>query len=95
MTDSIRISNAKGLYLEGIRDGNMVQALDKYTGDRYTQHSTGVRDGKEGFIEFLTLFLEHNKVRDIQVVRTIEDGNFIFCHVLSEPWQWRGPVGYC
>ena len=30
MTDSIRISNAKGLYLEGIRDGNMIEALDKY-----------------------------------------------------------------
>jgi predicted SnoaL-like aldol condensation-catalyzing enzyme len=81
MTDSIRISNAKGLYLEGIRDGNMAEALDKYTGDRYTQHSTGVRDGKEGFIEFFTPFLEHNKIRDIQVVRTIEDRNFVFCHV--------------
>ena len=55
MTDTIRISNAKGLYLEGIRDGNMVEALDKYTGERYTQHSTGVRDGKDGFIEFSPL----------------------------------------
>ncbi|MGR3659782.1 MAG: nuclear transport factor 2 family protein [Paracoccaceae bacterium] len=81
MTDSIRISNAKGLYLEGIRDGNMTEALDKYTGDRYTQHSTGVRDGKAGFIEFFTPFLENNPIRDIQVVRTIEDGRFVFCHV--------------
>ena len=81
MTDSIRVANAKGLYLEGIRDGNMVEALDKYTGDRYTQHSTGVRDGKEGFIEFFTPFLERNPERDIQVVRTIEDGRFVFCHV--------------
>ncbi len=81
MSDSIRVANAKGLYLEGIRDGNMVEALDKYTGERYTQHSTGVRDGKEGFIEFFTPFLERNPVRDIQVVRTIEDGRFVFCHV--------------
>lgn len=29
MTHSIRISNAMGLHLEGIRDGNMVEALDK------------------------------------------------------------------
>lgn len=68
MTDSIRIANAKGLYLEGIRDGNMKEALDKYTGDRYTQHSTGVRDGKDGFIEFFTPFLERHPVRDIQFV---------------------------
>ncbi len=81
MTDSIRVANAKGLYLEGIRDGKMVEALDKYTGDRYTQHSTGVRDGKEGFIEFFTPFLERSPVRDIQVLRTIEDGNFVFVHV--------------
>ncbi|WP_217356187.1 nuclear transport factor 2 family protein [Ruegeria arenilitoris] len=81
MTDSIRVANAKGLYLKGIRDGKMVEALDKYTGDRYTQHSTGVRDGKEGFIEFFTPFLERNPVRDIQVLCTIEDGNFVFVHV--------------
>lgn len=81
MTDSIRIANATGLYLEGIRDGNMREALDKYTGERYTQHSTGVRDGKEGFIEFFTPFLERNPIRDIQVKRTIEDGQYVFAHV--------------
>ena len=83
MTDSIRVSNAKGLYLEGIRDGNMREALDKYTGDRYTQHSTGVADGKEGFIEFFTPFLERNPIRDIQVVRAIEDGPYVFCHIFQ------------
>ena len=51
------------------------------TGDRYTQHSTGVKDRKEGFIEFFAPFLERNPIRDIQVVRTIEDGRFVFCHV--------------
>ncbi|WP_299425123.1 nuclear transport factor 2 family protein [uncultured Shimia sp.] len=81
MTDSIHLANANGLYLEGIRDGNMNEALDKYTGHRYTQHSAGVRDGKEGFIEFFTPFLERSPVRDIQVLRFIEDGNYVFVHV--------------
>lgn len=81
MGDSRKISNARALYLEGIRDGNMREALDKYTGERYTQHSTGVADGKEGFIEFFSPFLERNPVRDIQVVRAIEDGSYVFCHV--------------
>lgn len=81
MTDSTRVTNAKGLYLEGIRDGNVAEALDKYTGARYTQHSTGVRDGREGFTAFFTPFLERNPIRDIQVLRTIEDGRFVFCHV--------------
>ncbi|MEM6307466.1 MAG: nuclear transport factor 2 family protein [Pseudomonadota bacterium] len=81
MTQTTRTANAIGLYLEGIRDGNMAQALDKYTGDRYTQHSTGVRDGKDGFIEFFGPFLERNPIRDIQIKRTIEDGQYVFVHV--------------
>ena len=81
MTDSIRLQHAKGLYLEGIRDGKMEEALDKHVGDRYTQHSTGVADGKEGFKSFFTAFLERTPVRDIQVVRAIEDGQYVFCHV--------------
>ncbi len=81
MTESIKIAHAKGLYLEGIRDGKMQEALEKHVGDRYTQHSTGVADGKEGFMVFFAPFLERTPVRDIQVVRAIEDGRYVFCHV--------------
>ena len=81
MTDSRKIAHAKGLYLEGIRDGNIQDALDKYTGTRYTQHSTGVGDDKEGFMEFFGPFVERNPVRDIRVVRAIEDGQHVFVHV--------------
>jgi len=35
-----RIGNVTGLYLEGIRDGSPRRAVTKYTGCRYTQHST-------------------------------------------------------
>ncbi len=76
-----KLDNAKALYIEGIRDGNAVEAINEYTGDRYTQHSTGVRDGVDGFIEFFEAFLEKNPVRDINVVRAIEDGDFVFMHV--------------
>ena len=81
MTSSTKTDHAKGLYLEGIRDGNMREALDKYTGARYTQHSTGVGNGKDGFMEFFGPFLERNPVRDIRVVRAIEDGPHVFLHV--------------
>ena len=40
------LDNARALYMEGIRDGNPREAIEKYTGERYTQHSTGVPDGK-------------------------------------------------
>lgn len=77
---SKKLDNAKGLYLEGIQQGHAKEALDKYIGDRYTQHSTGVADGKEGFLEFFLPFLKRNPVRDIKIVRAIEDGQYVFVH---------------
>ena len=75
---SRKLKAAMNLYLEGIRDGHYVEAVTKYTGDRYTQHSTGVKDGKEGFIEFFGPFIERNPSRDIQIVRKLEDGQHVF-----------------
>lgn len=76
-----KLENAKGLYLDGIRDGNARQAVTRYTGDNYTQHSTGVRDGVDGFVAFFEPFIERNPVRDIRILRSIEDGRFVFLHV--------------
>ena len=78
---SKKLENAKSLYLEGIRDGNMQEALDKYTGARYTQHSAGVGDNKDGFMKFFGPFLKRNPVRDIQIIRAFEDGQYVFAHV--------------
>lgn len=75
---SAKLENAKALYMEGIRDGNAREAVEKYTGDRYTQHSTGVADGVEGFVEFFEPFIERNPSRDIQIVRGWEDGQYVF-----------------
>lgn len=73
-----KVKNAIALYLEGIRDGNPREAVAKYTGDRYTQHSTGVKDGQAGFIEFFEPFIERNPIRDIQIIRSLVDGQYVF-----------------
>jgi len=75
-----KLDNAKALYMEGIQAGRAREAVERYTGDRYTQHSTGVRDGVDGFVDFFGPFIERNPVRDIQIVRGIEDGDFVFLH---------------
>ena len=80
---SQKLENAKKLYLEGIRDGRM-EVVKEYSGDRYTQHSTGVADGAQGFMEFFKGFLERTKDRDIRIIRAIEDGNFVFVHVYQD-----------
>ena len=76
-----KLYHAKNLYLEGIKEGKVREAVAKYTGDQYIQHSTGVRDGQEGFIEFFEPFIERNPVRDIQVIRELVDGEYVFLHV--------------
>lgn len=81
---SRKLENATSLYMEGIRDGNVRQAVTKYTGQRYTQHSTGVRNGIEGFVEFFEAFLERCPVRDIRVIRSIVDGQYVFLQVFQD-----------
>lgn len=78
-----RLENAKRLYLEGIRDGNFIEAINTYAGDRYTQHSTPVKDGKDGFIEFFAEFIQRNPERDIEIVRGFEDGQYVFLHAVQ------------
>jgi predicted SnoaL-like aldol condensation-catalyzing enzyme len=81
LTLSQKLENARNLYLEGIRDGNAREAVTQYTGAWYTQHSTGVKDGVEGFVEFFEPFIARNPKRDIQIVRALEDGPYVFLHV--------------
>lgn len=80
---SQKLENAKALYLEGIRDGHAREAVTKYTGARYTQHSTGVKDGIEGFVEFFEPFIERNPKRDIQIIRGLVDGQYVFIHAFQ------------
>ncbi|MCR9138766.1 MAG: nuclear transport factor 2 family protein [Alphaproteobacteria bacterium] len=81
LTGTEKLRHASGLYLEGIGEGRVWEALNAHTGARYTQHSTGVGDGQQGFADFFEPFLARNPIRDIQVVRAIEDGPFVFLHV--------------
>jgi predicted SnoaL-like aldol condensation-catalyzing enzyme len=78
-----KTDNAIGLYMLGIKEGRPKQAVAKYIGAAYKQHSTGVKDGKAGFVEFFEDFIKRCPKRDIQVVRTIEDGKYVFVHVLQ------------
>lgn len=73
------LENVRKIYLEGIAGGNAREAVMAYTGHRYTQHSTGVGDGAEGFLEFFEPFVERNPERDITIKRIFDDGPWVFC----------------
>ncbi|MEM8970749.1 MAG: nuclear transport factor 2 family protein [Pseudomonadota bacterium] len=74
------LENVQRIYLEGIAGGNAREAVTKYTGHRYTQHSTGVGDGAEGFLEFFEPFVARNPKREIEILRIFEEGPWVFCH---------------
>lgn len=76
--------HALDLYMSGIRDGDAQAALERNIGDRYTQHSTGVKDGKDGFLEFFQPFLERNPVREMEVLHALQDGPHVFVHVYQK-----------
>ena len=78
---SKKLQNAQNLYFEGVRDGYVRSAAVKYTGERLTQHHTGVKDGLEGFVEYFEDFTFRYKSREIQILRCIEDGSFVFLQV--------------
>jgi len=80
---SEKSENAKNLYIEGIKEGK-IEVVKEYSGDRYTQHSTGVKDGAEGFIEFFKGFIERTTDRDIRVIRILEDGRYVFAQVYQD-----------
>jgi predicted SnoaL-like aldol condensation-catalyzing enzyme len=77
---SRKLENAVSLYLHGIRDGHYREAIAEYAGERFTEHSTGVKDGHDGFIEFFEDFMRRNPVRDIRIIRGLEDGRYVFLH---------------
>lgn len=73
------LDKVRDIYLDGIAGGNARAAVLRNTGHRYTQHSTGVGDGAEGFLAFFEPFVERNPKREIEILRIFEDGPWVFC----------------
>lgn len=77
---SIKLENAARFYLETRLGGSIREAVEKYTGSTFRQHSSGISDGVEGFVRYYTDFVDKHKDRDIKIIRAIEDNNFVFLH---------------
>ena len=75
--------NVIDFYLHVINDGKPREAVAAHVGDRLVQHSTGVRDGADGLIEFAERFAEQHPHRYARVIRSIEDGPYVFLHTFQ------------
>ena len=78
-----RRDNVIDFYLRSINDGQPWEAASAHVGDRLIQHSSGVKDGADGFIEFAERFAERNPSRYARVIRSIGDGPYVFLHTFQ------------
>ena len=81
-TDAIR-DNAIDFYLGVYSYGQLREAVDALVGERFVQHSTGIRDGADGFVEYAERFIQQYQQRSVRVVRSISDPPYVFLHGLQ------------
>jgi predicted SnoaL-like aldol condensation-catalyzing enzyme len=82
-----KLYNAVRLYIDGVRDGHLTAALDKYVADEFTEHSPGVADDRAGLAAALEPLVRHRR-RMLRPLRGFEDGSKVFLHTVAM-FGWR------
>jgi predicted SnoaL-like aldol condensation-catalyzing enzyme len=75
-----KLYNAVRLYVDGVRDGHLGAALDKYVAEDLVQHTPGVAPGRAGLGELFESLVGHHTRRMIRPMRGFEDASKVFLH---------------
>lgn len=75
-----KLNNVKALYLDGIKAGQVKEAANRYITKGLIQHSTDIADGVNGFVEYFESLLRHYPDREVNIIRHIVDGQYVFIH---------------
>jgi len=78
-----KIHNVISVYVDGVRDGHLFAALDKYVEADLIQHSPGIAGGRDGLFEAYYPLVARYDRRFIQPLRGFEDGRWVFLHTFQ------------
>ena len=68
------------LYIDGVRDGHLDVALDKYVSADMIQRTCGIGPGRAGLAEHFGAMISGHERRMVRPMRGFEDGSTVFLH---------------